>query len=126
MGRIIKIICIFMTVTVFLCACSADTKQLNTIEEGESFIVSRGFTLEDKKQNTKVIVGDRVYKYKIDGINITLLQFNNEKAMNAWADMIESSAIGGSRIIRHGKVVIQVWQGPDAKRQNIIQSLTAE
>ena len=113
-------------VILFFSGCSTSSKKVETIEEAESFIVAKGFTLENKQQNSNVMVGDRVYKYSIDGINISLLQFNNEKAMNAWADMVESSPIGGSRIIRRGMVVIQIWQGPDEKRQKIIQTLTSE
>jgi hypothetical protein len=113
-------------VSLFFAGCSTGTKKVKTIEEAESFIIAKGFTLENKQQNTNVMVGDRVYKYSIDGINISLLQFNNEKAMNAWADMIESSPIGGSRIIRLGTVAIQIWQGPDEIRQKIIQTLTSE
>ena len=52
MARISKIILIFMTVMLFLPGCGTDTKKVQTIEEAESFIVAKGFTLENKKQNT--------------------------------------------------------------------------
>lgn len=122
-----RVICILIATIIILPAvCNAGAKKLKTIEEAEAVIVAKGFTFENKKQDTEMIVGDRVYKGEIDGISVTLLQFNTEKAMNGWADMIDSSPIGGSRVIRCGLLAIQVWRGADENRQKIIQALSSD
>ena len=79
--------------------------------------------MKDRRQSTKTIVGDRVFDYQVNGIHVTLLEFSTAEAMNSWADMIGSMPIGGSRIIRGKRVAIQVWPGPDDRRQDMITRL---
>lgn len=121
-----KLIVLIAAILISTASCSADSTKVQTIEEAETLIAAKGLILKDKKQNMDVIVGDRVFKYTIDDIGVSLLQFSSEKAMNAWADMIESSPIGGSKIFRKGQVAIQVWQGPDDVRQKILSALGSE
>jgi hypothetical protein len=103
---------------------SAGTAEaMSTIEEAEKFIASKGFQLSQKEQDSKTIVGDRVFKYTIQGINLSILQFNSSKAMNAWANMVRDFPLGGSRVIRKGQIAIQVWPGEDATRQMILERL---
>jgi hypothetical protein len=70
-------------------------------------------------------VGSRVFKYNVGELQVYLLQFNSTDALNAWADMVDSTPIGGSTVIRKGRVGIQVWPGPDEQQQVFLNTVGA-
>jgi hypothetical protein len=98
-------------------------KDIQTIEDAESYIESRGISLLDKQEHQDVTIGKRVFKYKYEGVNVILIEFDTRQEMNEWADMADASPIRGTKVLRKDKVAIQIWRGPDGPREDLIRAL---